>query len=111
MGFQTQMKKTNTPRFSGSYRNDPNAMDVDRLTTDECEKHFKENQCFNCHRIGHRARDCQSPKQDNQTYEDKYKGIKKTANTARAMIRNLVVDMDDDEKEKLLKDIEKDQGF
>ena len=44
-------------------------------------------------------------------YEDKYKAIKKTANTARAMIRNLVADMDDDKKEKLLKDMEKDQGF
>ena len=30
---------------------------------------------------------------------------------ARAMIRNLVVDMDDEEKEKLLKDMERDQGF
>ena len=35
MGFQTQTKKTNTSRFAGSYRNDPNAMDVDRLTTEE----------------------------------------------------------------------------
>ena len=43
--------------------------------------------------------------------EDKYKGYKKTANMAQAMIRNLVADMDDDEKEKLLKDMEKDQGF
>ena len=30
---------------------------------------------------------------------------------AQAMIRNLVADMDDDEKEKLLKNMEKDQGF
>ena len=43
MGFQPQMKKTNTLRFSGSYWNDPNAMDVDRLITDEREKHYKEN--------------------------------------------------------------------
>ena len=44
--------------------------------------------------------------------EDKYKGIKKkTANMAQAMIRNLVADVDDEEKEKLLKDMEKDQGF
>ena len=43
--------------------------------------------------------------------EDKYKGRKKTANMAWAMIRNLVADMDDEEKEKLLKDIEWDQGF
>ena len=27
--FQTQTKKTNIPRFLGSYQNDPNAMDVD----------------------------------------------------------------------------------
>ena len=43
--------------------------------------------------------------------EDKYKGIKKTATTAQAMIRNFVADMDDEEKEKLLKDMEQDQGF
>ena len=43
MGFQTQTKKTNTPRFARSYWNDPNAMDVDRLTTEEQERHFKEN--------------------------------------------------------------------
>ena len=88
-------------------------MDMDRLTTEEQERHFKENQCYmyNFHKIGHKARDCWSSRQDNQTNEDKYKGIKKTANTAWAMIRNLVVDMDDEEKEKLLKDMEWDQGF
>ena len=42
-GFQTQTKKTNTPRFSGSYWNNPNAMDIDRLTTEEREKHMQEN--------------------------------------------------------------------
>ena len=30
---------------------------------------------------------------------------------AQAMIRNLVADLDDDKKEKLLKDMEMDQGF
>ena len=110
-GFQIQTKKLNTPRFSGSYWNNPNAMDINRLTTKEREKHYKENRCFNCHKIGHWERDCWSPKQENQTNNDWYKGIKKTANAARAMIRNLVADMDDDEKEKLLKDMEMDQGF
>ena len=42
MGFQTQTKKTNTPRFARSYWNDPKAMDMDRLTTEEQERHFKE---------------------------------------------------------------------
>ena len=63
MGFQIQMKKLNTLRFSGSYQNDPNTMDINRLTTEEREKHYKENRCFNCHKIGHWARDCWSPKQ------------------------------------------------
>ena len=49
-GFQAQTKKTNTLRFSGSYQNNLNAMDIDRLTTAECEKHMQENQCFNCHK-------------------------------------------------------------
>ena len=86
-------------------------MDMDRLTTEEQERHFKENWCYNCHKIGHKARECWSPRQVNQTNEDKYKGIKKTATMAQAMIRNLVADMDDEEKEKLLKDMEQDQGF
>ena len=42
MGFQMQTKKTNTPRFTRSYRNDWNAMDMDRLTTEEQERHSKE---------------------------------------------------------------------
>ena len=74
-------------------------MDIDRLTTKEREKHYKENRCFNCHKIGHQARDCWSPKQDNQMNDKQYKGIKKTANMAQAMIRNLVADLDDDKKE------------
>ena len=81
-GFQIQMKKSNTPRFSRSYQNNPNAMDIDRLTTKEREKHYKENRCFNCHKIGHQARDCRSPKQENQMNNEQYKGIKKTANAA-----------------------------
>ena len=108
MGFQAQTKKTNTLRFSGSYQNDPNAMDIDRLTTEECEKHMQENQCFNCHKIGHRAKDCRSKLNNDQT---KFNGIKKTATTARAMIRNLVADMDDKDKEELLNKIVEEEGF
>ena len=107
-GFQTQTKKTNTPRFAGTYRNDPNAMDIDRLTTEEREKHMQENRCFNCHKIGHRAKDCRSKPSNDQ---NKFNGIKKTATTARAMIRNLTADMDDEEKRKLLENIVEDEGF
>ena len=71
-------------------------MDIDRLTTEEREKHVQENQCFNCHKIGHRAKDCRTKPTNDQ---NKYNRIKKTATTARAMIRNLVADMDNKEKE------------
>ena len=57
-GFQIQMKKSNTPRFSGSYWNDPNVMDINRLTTEEREKHYKENRCFNCHKIVLSSKTC-----------------------------------------------------
>ena len=73
-GFQAQTKKTNTLRFSRSYQNNPNAMDINRLTTEEHEKHMQENQCFNCHKIRHRAKDCRSKLNNDQT---KFNGIKK----------------------------------
>lgn len=103
---------TASPKYVSS--KDPNAMDIDRLTTEEIERHKKERRCFNCHRIGHQAKECRSGKtpdnsQDNQSY--KYQGVKKTATTARAMIRNLVEDMDPEEKEKLMDDITKEQDF
>ena len=83
-------------------------MDINRLTTEERKKHMQENQCFNCHKIGHRAKDCRSKLNNDQT---KFNGIKKTATTARAMIRNLVVDMDDKDKEELLNKIVEEEGF
>ena len=29
------------------------------MAIEERERHMKENRCFNCHNIGHRAKDCQ----------------------------------------------------
>ena len=76
-------------------------MDIDRLTTEECKKHMQENRC-------HRAKDCRSKLNNDQT---KFNGIKKTVTMARAMIRNLVVDMDDKDKEELLNKIVEEEGF
>lgn len=66
---------------------------------------MKERRCFNCHKIGHNARDCRSKNEGSQ-----YNGVKKTAATTRAMIRNLVKDMDDGEKSKLLEEVVE-EGF
>jgi len=107
--FQTT-KKPSVPRYVST--NDPNAMDIDRLTTEERERHMKERRCFECHKIGHQAKDCRSkPNNTPGTSNDKYQGIKKTATTARAMIRNILQEMDDEEKEKLLEEKELSQDF
>ena len=120
----TQTKRTFAPRYTNTSQKDPNAMDVDRLTVEEREKHMKENRCFNCHKIGHRSRNCRQKnpgstskietvnelKQNNERSLIRYEG-KKMANTARALIRNLVGDMEKEEKDKLFEDILEDQDF
>ena len=95
------------------------------MTVEERERHMKENRCFNCHIIGHRAKDCRKKTQGNvpknNTISDegksnnersliKYEG-KKMANTARALIQNLVSDMEKEEKDKLFENILEDQDF
>ena len=89
-------------------------MDVDRLTTEEREQHWAENRCFGCHKVGHRVKDCQSKQQATKPSEEKavvkYKG-KKTANTAREMIRNLVADMEKEEKDKLFENMMTNEDF
>ena len=36
----------------------PNAMDVNQLTTEQWANHMKKGLCFKCHRFGHRANEC-----------------------------------------------------
>ena len=100
-------------------------MDIDKMTVEEQERHMKENRCFNCHIIGHSAKDCRKKAQGNSLKSNttsnkgktntersliKYEG-KKTANTARALIQNLVSDMEKEEKDKLFENILEDQDF
>ena len=52
--------KKETPRktFSFPRQRDPNAMDIDRLTTEERTQLMKEGKCFKCRKQGHLSRDC-----------------------------------------------------
>src|SRR5271156_5742738 len=108
-----QTKKTFVPRYTSTLR-DPNTMDVDRLTTEEREQHWKENRCFGCHKVGHQVKNCRSKQQTTKPNEEKavvkYEG-KKTANTARGLIRNLVADMEKEEKDKLFENMITDEDF
>jgi len=96
-GFTPQARKTNAPQYVHSPCN-PNAMDIDRLTTEDRELCMKERRCFNCRKIGHNARDCRSK----NTEGSQYQGIKKTAATTRAMIRNLTKDMSTEERNTII---------
>jgi hypothetical protein len=43
---------------------DPNAMDINRLTVNECNKLLKEGRCFRCRNTGHRANKCPDDNND-----------------------------------------------
>ncbi|KAJ8456414.1 hypothetical protein ONZ51_g12142 [Trametes cubensis] len=69
---------------------DPDAMDVDKMTTEEREKHYREGRCFNCHQIGHLARQC-----PNRRTNDR----KRTKPTAKARITEVEEDESDDDED------------
>jgi len=98
-GFAPQARKTNTPRYVHS-PHDPNAMDINCLTTEDRELCKKECRCFNCRKIGHNARDCHSK----NTEGSQYQGIKKTAATTQAMIHNLTKDMSTEERNTIIRE-------
>jgi len=68
---------------------------------------MKERRCFNCRKIGHNARDCRSK----NTEGSQYQGIKKTAATTRAMIRNLMKDMSTEERNTIIREVIEEEDF
>src|SRR5271168_1707646 len=114
----TTPKRQFTPRYTPTTSSkDPNAMEVDRiittidrLTTEQREKHIRENCCFNCHRVGHRVDKCRVPKQDNDNTR-KFDNVPKTPNATKAMIRGLLTEMKEEEKKQVLEDLITDADF
>ena len=47
---------------------DPNAMDVDAMTTEERDSLMKKGACFICKKTGHRARDCEERKSNGKKH-------------------------------------------
>src|ERR1700678_1656297 len=73
-------KKPFAPRYT---QKDPNAMDVDRLSTNERKEYMAKGRCFGCDEIGHLVRDC--PKRERKPNQN-FGRYKKTAKTAPAQI-------------------------
>ena len=58
-GKPTKTKKEMPKKtFFFPRQQDPNAMDIDRLTTEERTQLMKEGKCFKCRKQGHLSRDC-----------------------------------------------------
>jgi hypothetical protein len=88
---------------------DPNAMDVDRLTVDECNKLMKEGRCFKCRNTGHRANKC--PEDDDNKKKAKEVPKKKmNRKELHAHIWALFKEMTEEDRDKFLKGAEE-AGF
>src|SRR6202522_1475838 len=93
------MKKPFIPRFTPKEQN-PNEMDVDRLSTKEITEHVAKGRWFKCHEKENLARNS-----DEQKPNQKFGLYKKTAKIVLAQIRNIVAGMDPEEKDEVYEDI------
>jgi hypothetical protein len=110
-------KETNERNYSGRKkdelkkrfnftRKDPNAMDVDALTTEKRDEAMKKGLCFGCGKPGHLNRDCPDKKKTTTPPPPK----KMAGKELYAHIRSLTAVMSEEEKEKFYKEAE-DEGF
>ena len=103
-------------------RKDPNAMDIDAMTTEQKEEAMKKGLCFGCGERGHLSRDCPTRKKPTtstkppsyaSTWTPAASGSQKKKMSGKelhAHIRTLTAEMDDEEKEKFYDEAEE-KGF
>ena len=95
-------------------KKDPNAMDVDLLSTEKRDEAMRKGLCFGCGKHGHLNRDCPDKKKSTRAYtptpSTSSPPKKMNAKELYAHIRSLTAQMDDDEKERFYDEAEK-EGF
>ncbi|GLB45353.1 putative reverse transcriptase-rnase h-integrase [Lyophyllum shimeji] len=83
-------------------------MDVDRLSLEEREEHFKKGLCFECHKPGHRAADHKKgivPEQKKYDFSFK-REAPKTGKETHLRIKAMIEALDEKEKEECMKKLE-----
>src|SRR5271168_3033955 len=93
------MKKPFIPRFTPKEL-DPNATDVDGLSTEERTEHVAKGRWFKRHEKENLAQNSEEQKPN-----QKFGQYKKTAKIVLAQIRNIVAGMDSEEKDEIYEDI------
>jgi hypothetical protein len=94
-------------RFSFPEKKDPNAMDIDCMSIEECMHLMKEGKCFRCKLFGHLSRDCPNKGQNTTTTTTT---LKWTGKSAASHIRTLIASMSEEEK-KILEEEGKKHGL
>ena len=82
---------------NSSRKKDPNAMDVDQLSTEEMECHRKERLCFCCHKTGHIGQNCKNTRTNQKQAKSKPQDNKKKYRNN--MIRKILMALDEEEEE------------
>ena len=72
-------------------------MDVDRLSTEELERHKKEQLCFHFHKTGHIGKNCRNTGNNQKQAESKPQDYKKKFKNN--MIRKILAALDEEDKE------------
>ena len=103
-------------------RKDPNAMDIDAMTTKQRDEAMKKGLCFGCGKQGHLSRDCLTKKRPTtsstppsyaSTWAPTSTSVHKKKMSGKELythIRSLTAQMDKEEKEKILNEA-KEEGF
>ena len=95
---------TNEPRKRWNFaKKDPNAMDIDAMTTEQRAEAMKKGLCFGCGKRGHLNKDCPDKKEKKE--EKKKEEPKKwTSKELQLHVWALYATMDKEEQEKFEED-------